>query len=279
MQKHGQLPAFRFVKNDSLQYHFFANDMAFSVRLIYRSNMRIHAVWVYENGIQEINKSSQVWTQTGGDYLNIRSDIMEIRDEDGEIIVVCRDKTGGEGFTARVRPIHTLSWKDTFDEDANDEVLHLPNLKGTLEYKGKVFPAHGYCKHVEWRQAPRYTGYRFLHGILDGGECALWSADAVFGYKKYDYFKMIQPDGTIVTADNELSSHKQNTIYAKIGPREIQVEFEELDAWQLPLVGSEIDMVIQQRYGRISYREGLINKSGVAVTEYGFGKFSNTPLP
>jgi len=220
-----------------------------------------------------------VWTQMGGDCLNICSDIMEIRDEDGEITVICRDKSGGKSFTARVRPIHVLAWKDTFDEDANAEVLHLPDLKGTLEYKGEIFPACGYCKHVEWRQAPRYTGYRFLHGILDGGECALWSADAVFGYKKYDYFKMIQPDGAIAVADGELSSHKQHTIYAKIGSREIQVEFAEMGAWQLPLVGPEIDMVIQQRYGRISYREGSISKSGVAVTEYGFGKFSNAPLP
>ncbi len=277
MKNPNRHPAFRFIDNDSLQYHFFAEGMAFSIRLVYRAKLCVHAAWIYDNGIHEISKSNQVWIQSDSDTLDISSDIMQIRDEHGEIIIIAHADNSEEGFTARVRPMHTLRWKDTFAEHANDEVLHLPDLKGTLQYKGRTYPTHGYCKHVEWRQAPRYTGYRFLHGILGGGECALWSADAVFGYKKYDYFKMVEPDGTIVAADDELSSHKQSTIYAKIGAREIQVTFEEKDSWRLPLVGPETDMVIQQRYGTITYREGMIMKSGVAVTEYGFGKFSDTP--
>ncbi len=279
MKNQNRRPAFHFVDNDCLQYHFFADGMAFSIRLVYRSKICVHAAWIYDNGIREISKSSQIWSQSDSDYLDISSDIMEIRDEDGEIVIVWHANNDEESFTARVRPVHTLMWKDTFAEDANDEVLHLPDLKGTLEYKGKTHPTYGYCKHVQWRQGPRYTGYRFIHGILDGGEIALWSADAVFGYKKYDYFKMVEPDGAIVVADNELSSHKQHMVYAKIGSREIQVEFEEMGAWELPLVGPKIDMVIQQRYGKITYHEGAVTKSGVAVTEYGFGKFSDVPLP
>lgn len=279
MKNQPRRPAFRFIDNDGLQYHFFAGGRAFSIRLVYRSNMCVHAAWIYDNGIREVSKSNQVWIQSDSHYLNISSDIMEIRDEDGEIVIVVHADNSEDSFTARVRPIHTLMWKDTFADGINDEVLHLPDLKGTLKYKGQTYSTHGYCKHVEWRQAPRYTGYRFLHGILDNGETSLWSADAVFGYKKYDYFKMIEPDGTIVVADDELSSHKQRTIYAKIGTREIQVEFEEMGTWQLPLVGADIDMVIQQRYGAIIYREGAVTKSGVAVTEYGFGKFSDVPLP
>lgn len=279
MKNQSRRPAFRFINNDSLQYHFFASGMVFSIRLVYRSDICVHAAWIYDNGIREISKSDQIWTQSDSDHLDISSDIMEIRDQDGEIIIVSRANSGAESFTVRAQPIHTLMWKDTFAEDVNDEVLHLPDLQGTLEYKGKTYVTHGYCKHVEWHQAPRYTGYRFLHGILDGGDITLWSADAVFGYKKYDYFKMVESDGTIAVATDELSSHKQRTIYAKIGSRDIQVEFEEKGAWQLPLVGPAIDMVIQQCYGTIIYREDTITKFGVAVTEYGFGKFSDTPLP
>lgn len=278
MKNPNRRPAFRFINNDSLQYHFFAGGMAFSIRLVYRASLCVHAAWIYDNGIREISKSNQVWVQSDSDTLDISSDIMQIRDEDGEIVVTAHADNGEEGFTARVRPVHTLKWKDTFAEHANDEVLHLPDLKGTLQYKGRTYPTHGYCKHIEWREAPRYTGYRFLHGILDDGEIALWSADAVFGYKKYDYFKMVEADGTLVVADDELSSHKQSTIYAKCGAREIQVTFEEKGAWHIPLVESSSDMVIQQRYGLITYREGAITKSGVAVTEYGFGKFSDAPL-
>ncbi|MCL6286087.1 hypothetical protein M3P21_21485 [Ruegeria sp. 2012CJ41-6] len=273
-------PAFKFVKNDGLQYHFFAGGMAFSVRLVYRPSFCVHAGWIFENGqINEISKSTQVWSQSESAFLDISSDIMDIRDEDGEIVIVARRNDGSEGFTARVRPVNVLAWKDTFAASENDEVLHLPDLKGTLEYKGKTMPTRGYCKHVLWREAPRYTGYRFLHGILDDEDIAIWTADAVFGYKKYDYFKMIETDGSLVVADDELSSHKQSNIYARIGDRNIRVAFEELATWQLPLVDSTIDMVIQQRYGRITYHEGDVVKTGVAVTEYGFGKFGDSKLP
>ena len=100
----------------------------------------------------------------------------------------------------------------------------------------------------------------------------------MFGYKKYDYFKMIEADGNLVVADEERSSHKQNTIYAKIGDRDIRVDFEELGAWELPLVGPTIDNMLQQRYGKIVVTEGDRRREGVAVTEYGFGKFSDQPM-
>ena len=270
-------PAFRFIENDGLQYHFFAGGRAFSVRLVYRPAMCVHAAWIYDDGLREICKSDEVWRQADSPFLDIASDIMEVRDEAGEIVVTARAANGADGFTARVRPVHTLAWKDTFSA-ANDEVLHLPDLKGTLEFRGETYRTHGYCKHVEWRRAPRYTGYRFLHGILDDGAVALWSADAVFAYRKYDYFKMVEADGTLVVADDERSSHKQKTIYARIGPRDIRVDFEELGAWELPLVGPSIDMMLQQRYGTITYTEGDITETGVAVTEYGFGKFLDVPM-
>ena len=86
---------------------------------------------------------------------------------------------------------------------------------------------------------------------------------------------MIEDKGEVTVADRELSSHKQNTIYAKVGDRNITVTFEELGSWEMPLINDRTDMVIQQRYGNITYREGDIVKSGVAMTEYGFGKYGD----
>lgn len=266
--------AFRFVETDGIQYHFFAGERAFSVRGVYRPKLWVHAAWIYDGGMREICRSTELWRQSDSRFLDISSEIMEIRDEDGEIVVSVHAADRRDGFVARVRPVHTLMWKDTFSED-NDAVLHQPDLTGTIEFAGKSYPTIGYCKHVEWRRTPKYGGYRFLHGILDSGDCALWSADAVFGYKKYDYFKMIEADGNLVVADEERSSHKQNTIYAKIGDRDIRVDFEELGAWELPLVGPTIDNMLQQRYGKIVVTEGDSRREGVAVTEYGFGKFSD----
>ncbi len=270
-------PAFRFTNNDSLQYHFFADGKLFSIRLVYRGGHWTHAAWIYDGSAREIAKSSNLWVQSDDPYLNIKSDIAEIRDEDGEIVVIVHDATGDSSFEARVRPLNTLSWMDTLSE-SNEEVLHLPDLTGTIKFRGKTHDAKGYCKHVMWHTGPRYTGYRFLQGFLDEGQLAIWSADAVFAYQKYDYFKMAKPDGTIIAADHEQSSHKQNTVYARIGNREVKVDFEELGAWELPIVNESSDMVIQQRYGKIRYTDGNAEKSGIALTEYGFGKYSDVSL-
>jgi len=279
MTEEARRPAFRFLDNVGLQYHFFAGGMAFSIRLVHRLDVCTHAAWIFDGSMREIAKSNQVWTQSDSEYLDISSDIMAVRDEDGDIVVSVKSSSGEDDFEARVRPVHTLTSNDTFNTASNDDVLHLPDLNGTLEYKGQSYSAFGYCKHVEWNKGPRYTGYRFLHGVLDDDKTAIWSADAVFGYKKYDYFKMVEPDGTIVVADDELSSHKQKTIYASIGDRHVRVVFEELGAWELPLIDPpETDMVIQQRYGTITYHEGNVKKSGTALTEYGFGKFAEADL-
>ena len=269
--------AFRFVEVDGFQYHFFASDRAFSLRGFYRSDLCVHAAWVYDGELREVCRSSRVWRQSDSRYLDISSEIVELRDKDGEIVIRVRADDERDGFTARVRPQHSFRWKDSFS-DANDEVLHQPDLRGRIDFRGATYPAVGYCKHVEWRQAPRHGGYRFLHGVLDAGRVALWSADAVFGYRKYDYFKMLEADGSLVVADAERSSHKQNTIYAKIGARELRVDFEELGTWELPLISPTIDTLVQQRYGRIVCTEAGSRREGVAVTEYGFGKFSDSPV-
>ncbi|MBB3064526.1 hypothetical protein [Limibacillus halophilus] len=271
-------PAFRFINNVGLQYHFFAAGRMFSVRLACRApKLSVMAGWIYDGGVREICKSDKPWTQSDSPYLDINGDVIDIRDENGEIVVEARAANGEDGFIARGKPIHSLSWMDTFSEN-NDEVLHLPDITGTVEFRGTTYPAKGYCKHVEWTYAPRYTGYRFLHGLIDNGEIAVWSADAVFAYKKYDYFKMVEKDGSITVADEERSSHKQNTVYAKIGERDVRVEFEELGMWELPLIGDGSDMVIMQRYGNITFIENGVKKTGVAMTEYGFGRYTDGPI-
>lgn len=270
-------PAFRFTANDSLQYHFFADNRLFSIRMAYRGGHWTHAAWIYDGSAREIAKSPNLWVQSDSPYLDIQSDIAEVRDEDGEIVVIVHATSSEDSFEARVRPLNTLTWMDTLSE-SNEEVLHLPDLTGTLKFRGKTYDTKGYCKHVMWHTGPRYTGYRFLHGFVDDGELAIWSADAVFAYQKYDYFKMAKPDGTIIAADYEQSSHKQNTVYARIGERAIKVDFEELGMWELPIVNSSSDMVIMQRYGNIRYTEGSVVKTGFALTEYGFGKYSDNKL-
>lgn len=277
MTQHTRRPAFRFQKNDSLQYHFFAEDKIFSIRFVFRGAICVHAAWIFDGSLREISKSEEVWTQADTDYLDISSEIMRVSDENGELIINVKAENGEDGFEARVRPDHTLNWKDTFSPE-NDAVLHLPDLQGTLTYRGKAYETTGYCKHVEWSQGPRYTGYRFLHGVLDHGDGVVWSADAVFGYQKYDYFKMITPDGSIVEGDGEMTAHKQNTVFSEIEGRKVSVTFEELGRWELPLLGQGIDMVIMQRYGRIKLQDGEVIKSGVAMTEYGFGKYSDVSL-
>src|SRR5690554_3568722 len=99
--------AFRFQVNDSLQYHFFADDKIFSIRFVHRGAICVHAAWVFDGSAREIAISEEVWTQADTKYLDISSDIMHVRDEDGELIITVKAHNGEDGFEARVRPGHT----------------------------------------------------------------------------------------------------------------------------------------------------------------------------
>ena len=118
---------------------------------------------------------------------------------------------------------------------------------------------------------PTYWGYRFIQGYLVDKTC-LWSADAVFGFSKYDYFKVVSPDGTLFEAPTDAVAHKQDVMFCYVDGMRRQAEFEELGVWDLSLKSSATDSCMRQRYGRVRYNDGKTTRTGVALTEYCFGR-------
>ena len=107
-----------------------------------------------------------------------------------------------------------------------------------------------------------------LNGSLKSAE---FRTDANFGFEKYDYFRLLHKDGRTITADPEHSSVKKNVAFAKAGERTFELRFEELANWSRQLKSSEMDMSLQQRYGRITLIDNGKAIPGIAIAEYGIG--------
>ena len=73
-----------------------------------------------------------------------------------------------------------------------------------------------------------YYGWRFIEGAFDQGRGMIWSADGTFGHRKYDYFKIAYPDGTLLAADNQHTHHRDNICYGTIGGESFEAEVEEM---------------------------------------------------
>jgi hypothetical protein len=257
--------------HETLKWHLFCGDLFFCVHVFTGESIEVSAAWVYDGGVREIFRQENTLQQSAADYLDISSRALQIVDVDGGVSIVCRDESGDVAFSMELKERNVFAWKDPADPE-NEGVIHWPDMSGTATYNGKTYSGHGYCKRVMWAESPRYWGYRFLQSTKPDGSLALWGADGVFGFSKYDYFRLVRPDGTLLSADPEMSSHKQNTFYAKAGDTNYRIAFEELGYWETRLVSKSMDSMLRQQYGRMTLFENEKEvTSGPAFREYCYG--------
>ena len=95
--------------------------------------------------------------------------------------------------------------------------------------------------------------------------------DAFFGLNSYDYFKVAYADGTILTADNQHTHHRDNIAYGSIDGRPFEAEVEPIGEWQTTLLGENMDTVLRQRYCKLTVRNDGDEHEGYALHETGGG--------
>ena len=67
-------PAFGFYEHDSLQYHFFSENIVFSLRLFHTNTLDHASAWLYDGKkLNEIYKSSNKLKKIPGDSINFES--------------------------------------------------------------------------------------------------------------------------------------------------------------------------------------------------------------
>ncbi len=250
--------------HDSLQYHFFCGDIVGACRL-FRTNTLDHAsVWVFKNGdLRQIATSDRILARDPKG-LDADAGAVSFREADGRILVEAVD--GASRFRVDLRPRREIAWGDTIDR-----VVHQPDIAVALELDDARFDGVGYCKRYSWTPAPRHWGYRFVQGFADGGETSIWTAEATFGLNKYDYFRILTADGSLIDAVAESSRHRQNAVFAETERGPFELTLEELAAWDAPLRSERMDSLLRQRVCRFEARHAGRALSGFAINETCYG--------
>ena len=259
--------SFGIYDHDSLQYHFFCGDVVGAARLFFTRTLQHASMWVFDGAsYREFQSADQVYDSNAQSHLNVQAGGLSFSGSDDLIEITPQEKGGDGECRVRLTPRHELRWSDTIST-----VIHQPNMQVELRLDGKSLDGIGYCKRYGWTPAPSHWGYRFIQGFLEGGEISVWTAEATFGLEKYDYFKMLMPDGEIVTTPDDVSCHRQNGAQAisSIGP--IQIELEPLSVWDHTLESDAMNSRMRQRACRLVVRSPLWEKRGFAINETCYG--------
>ncbi len=259
-------PVYPAGSHDSIQYHFFCEDKLFAMRIFRTDSLEHHSAWIFDGTARTVLASVAPIRQAPGDHLDVAADTMRLEAGDAGGRIGVRGPVAEDAFEVEFAVGRTLRWSDTLEE-----VIHQPNLDCVVTYRGRRLQGTGYSKRYAWGQPPRYWGYRFLQGFLGDRKTSIWTADALFGTNKYDYFKVLAADGSLFEVPNDSTAHKQNTMFGYTGGIRHEARFEELGAWNQILKSDRMDSHLQQRYGIVRYFDGTTTREGVAITEYCFG--------
>ena len=261
-------PAFGFYEHDSLQYHFFSDNIVFSLRLFHTKTLDHASAWLYDGKkLTEVYRSNSQLKQTPGDSINFDSNGMKIStNQNTTSISIIDGIIDGTVLKLSLNIQKELKWPDTIST-----VIHHPNLAGSLSINGETHNGVGYCKRYSWTPAPHFWGYRFIQGSCNNGTLNIWTAEATFGTTKYDYFKFINQDGEIFEASPSMSCHRQDGAYAFIGNDQVSATLLELDEWSTSLCSTGMDSLLRQRCCKLTLKIGLKTFNGMAINETCYG--------
>jgi hypothetical protein len=249
-----------------VQYHFFCEDKLFAIRVFRTETLEHHSAWIFDGGVRTILTTAAPVRQAACEHLDVSSDALRMEAQDVGGRISLRGSSSVDVLQLEFTVGRTLRWSDTLEE-----VIHQPDLRCEVHYHGRRYAGVGYCKRYAWAEPPHYWGYRFLQGFLDDRRTSIWTADAVFGTNKYDYFKVLAPDGSLVELAGDSTAHKQNIMFGYASGIRHEARFEELGEWNQVLKSGGMDSHLRQRYGVVTYFDGHSTRKGVAISEYCFG--------
>ena len=255
--------------HDGTQYNFFAGDKVFSVRVIASRNIHHHSAWLYDGGVREVVLSDAPMEQSGRDCLDLAAERFRIWSDDERGGMSVSDGGSEPVFDISFRTPITFDWNTPGD----GAVIHQPLIQADISYRGETLPGIGYCKRFWFYRDTDYLAWRFIEGELGGGRSMLWTADGNFGgdYRKYDYFKIACADGRLVQAGDTDSWHRDDAAYASIEGESYEASIEGLGTWSTVIRGEDTQLMLRQRFCRLTLRHGGRSEEGYAINETGTG--------
>lgn len=253
--------------HESCQYNFFSEDRFFCIRLMEVRDFRHQSAWVYDGEVVELLNADDVIVSKWEEHLKIETPrlLMESDNARGSVAVL------SESGSPELEMSWTIPISASWGPPGATSSLHQPLLNGSITWRGGTSAGSGYCKRAWMPDDFEYYGWRFIEGAFDQGRGMIWSADGTFGHRKYDYFKIAYPDGTLLAADNQHTHHRDNICYGTIGGESFEAEVEEIGLWKTRLIGKNMDTLLRQRYCNLVLRHDGGEHKGYALSETGLG--------
>lgn len=252
--------------HDSLQYHFFCGEIIGACRLFHANSLRHASLWIFDGKTyRELQSNNGGYQENASDRLMVRMDGLTFASE-GEDIVIAFDDGGANPVVIRMQPRREITWGDTISS-----VIHQPDMGVELTLDGKNTKGIGYCKRYAWTPAPRHWGYRFIQGFVDDGQTSVWTAEATFGLGKYDYFKIMNQHGEILTTPDDVSCHRLNGAYGLTSEGPVWITIDPLATWDALLESGGMSSRMRQRACRMTVRAEAWEKQGFAINETCYG--------
>lgn len=236
-------------------------------RLFSTKTLEHGSLWVFDGArYHELQNVTGQFDHSSSEAFEIDIGQVSFRENGARITIHFEGADGKDDLKVVLRPATELRWSDTISQ-----VTHQPDMAVELHWNGRVYQGVGYCKRYSWTPAPKYWGYRFIQGFIDEGAISIWTAEATFGTAKYDYFRMLTPDGVVIAAPDDISCHRQNGGFAQTSIGPVRIELEELSIWQAALRSDNMDSLLRQRACRMTVYTDHWQKQGLAINETCYG--------
>ena len=296
--------------HDSLQYHFFLPSLFVAIRVFHTASLQSITAWAYDLSQQSHGEPIELVNTyvplkpvgTGHPALHLANEELGIADgADGITIrlspssaaasALLKDAGVGSGPSGRPQLVleatqgHAYEWVPVGAEE--DLVIHRPSMTATLlgGWRGVDQSGYGYSKRYHGIYA-RYNGWRFIHGVatpsgaipspLDSTPPAtVWTADATFGDRKYNYYKLLLPSahasGELVEAAAKDTYNQQDAGYATIGGVSHVASIEEIAKWHTVIGGGgdghPMEAKYENRLCNLTLVQGDQMTKGIAYNE------------
>lgn len=271
--------------HDNLQYHFFFDTVFVHCRAWRTPSVENHSVWVYDLATrmgEELVCSDEKMTQADGENVDLAASHFLLRDCPGAGEIVVKSAEGMDELKLTFKDRTIYSWLPA--GQSKDAVIHRPNLVATLTRKdGTVIEGTAYSKRYYGEYGPHW-GYNFFqcsHMVgTDGSVNSLWTADATFGLwenkserggGKYNYFKFLKADGTLVQGSTPDCYLQFDDAYSVVDGRKAHLHADPLAEWMHDFKGGNTNSRMILRYCKFNLRVGDETFEGNGLHERCYG--------
>lgn len=253
--------------NEGIQYEIFCGDRYFCVRVIETGSLKYHCSWVYDGGVRELLSSETPLRRSAKPHLDLSGDDIRIEaDKSGGKIGV---KSPAGDLEIDFKSPITASW----GIPPEDVAIHQPLMDATVRWGGQSLRGQGYCKRYWYHRDIDYWSWRFIMGIVQQGAAPLmvWTAEAMFALEKYDYFKLVGPNGAVAAAERNDSLHREAEAFGTVNGVAYNARVRELGRWEKVLRTSAMDTKLRLKFCELSLISGGTTLKGYALHEIGAG--------